>query len=132
LVLTFSNGEAADNHVCEKLADNPVSKGLEVSLQEDYCGTTAAASDIAVLFFKPTYAGSPVARFEGTTVQNAAVDASLATPPKPAGSCKMWSLTLDAVPVNLSEISHNPIALSVRLPDRSHGRVTVTNALIDQ
>jgi len=34
--------------------------------------------------------------------------------------------------VNLSRIYHNPVALSVRLPDGSRGCVTVANALIDQ
>ena len=131
LVLTFSNTESGERHLCES-TDNPVSKGLDVSLQEGYCGTAAPATHITVPYFKPTYKGSPLARFEGTTVQKAVVDGLLATLPKPAGSCGMWNLKLDAVPVNLSRIYHNPVALSVRLPDGSHGCVTVTNALIDQ
>jgi len=49
----------------------------------------------------------------------------------PARTCGMWNLTLDAVPLNLSRISHNPLALSVRLPDGSKGCVTVNNALFD-
>jgi hypothetical protein len=132
LVLTFTNTEAADRHVCEKATDDPVTKGLDVSLREGYCGSTAPAAHITVPMFKPTYKGSPLARFEGTTVQKAVVDALLRTLPAPAGTCGMWNLTLDAVPVNLSRIYHNPVSVTVVLPDGSRGCVTVTNALIDQ
>jgi len=130
LILTFSNTESREAHACEKLTDNPL-KGLQVSLQEGYCGTTAPAMSITVPGFKPTYPGSPLARFEGT-LGSAVVDGLLKTLLTPAGSCGMWNLTLDAVPVNLSRIYHNPVALSVRLPDGSRGCVTVANALIDQ
>jgi hypothetical protein len=131
LILTFSNTESREAHACEKLADNPVTKGIEVSLQEGYCGTAAAATNIRIPGFKPTYPGSPLARFEGTT-GGAVVDGLLKTLPTPAGSCGMWNLTMDAIPVNLSRIYHNPVALSVLFPDGSRGCVTVTNALIDQ
>jgi hypothetical protein len=132
LILTFTNTEAAGGHVCEKLTDNPVTKGLEVSLQEGYCGTAAPAANLTVPHFKPISLGSLFARYEGATIQGAVVDATLRTLPTPAHTCGMWNLTLDAVPVNLSRISHNPVAVSVRLPDGSMGCVTVTNALIDQ
>ncbi len=130
LILTFSNTESSEAHACEKSADNPL-KGLQVSLQEGYCGTATPATTITVPGFKPTYPGSPLARFEGT-LGSAVVDGLLKTLPTPAGSCGMWNLTLDAIPVNLSRIYHNPVAVSVRLPDGSHGCVTVNNALIDQ
>ncbi len=131
LVLTFSNTESSEGHVCEKLADNPVTHGLQVSLQQGYCGTVSPATTVKIPAFKPTYPGSPLARFEGNT-GGAVVDATLATLPTPAGSCGVWSLTLDAVPLNLAQISHNPVAMSVRLADGSRGCVTVSNALIDQ
>jgi hypothetical protein len=132
IIMTFTNTEAADGHICEKATDDPVVHGLAVALQEGYCGTGAPAAYITIPSFRPTYKGSPLARFEGRTVQRAVVDGLLRTLPTPARTCGMWSLTLDAVPLNLSRISHNPVALSVRLPDGSRGCVTVTNALIDQ
>jgi hypothetical protein len=132
LILTFTNTEAADGHVCEKVTDDPLTKGLEVSLQEGYCGSAAPAANLTVPRFKPISPGSLFARYEGMTVQRAVVDALLRTLPAPARTCGMWNLTLDAVPVNLSRISHNPVAVTVKLPDGSKGCVTVTNALIDQ
>ncbi|MGO9061482.1 MAG: hypothetical protein ACLQU2_29510 [Candidatus Binataceae bacterium] len=132
IIMTFTNTEAADGHVCEKASDDPVVHGLVVALQEGYCGTGTPAAHVTIASFRPTYKGSPLARFEGTTAEGAVVDGLLKTLPAPARTCGMWSLTLDAVPLNLSQISHNPIALSVRLPDGSKGCVNVTNALIDQ
>ena len=132
IIMTFTNTERADGHVCEKATDDPVVHGLVVALQEGYCGTSAPAAHVTIPSFKPTYKGSPLARFEGTTVERAVVDGLLRTLPTPAGTCGMWNLTLDAIPLNLSRINHNPLALSVRLPDGSRGCVNVTNALIDQ
>jgi hypothetical protein len=132
VIMTFTNTEKADGHLCEKASDDPVVHGLVVALQEGYCGTGAPAAHVTVPSFKPTYKGSPLARFEGTTLEGAVVDGLLRTLPAPAGTCGMWNLTLDAIPLNLSRIYHNPLALSVRLPDGSKGCVNVTNALIDQ
>jgi hypothetical protein len=132
LVLTFTNTETAEGRVCEKVTDSPVTKGLQVMLQEGYCGTTNPAAVLTIPAFKPLAPGSLFARFEGKTVQGAVVDGLLRTLPAPAGTCGMWNLTMDAVPVNLSRIYHNPVAVSVRLPDGSRGCVNVTNALIDQ
>lgn len=132
VILTFSNTEASESHVCEKTADNPVAHGLDVSLQEGYCGTLAPATHITVPYFKPIYPGSPSARFEGKSLQGAVVDGLLRTLPTPAASCGMWNLTLDAVPVNLSRIYHNPVAVTVQFADGSKGCVTINNALIDQ
>ena len=121
VIMTFTNTEKADGHRCEKAIDDPVVHGLVVALQEGYCGTGAPAAHVTIPSFKPTYKGSPLARFEGTTAERAVVDGLLRTLPTPAGTCGMWNLTLDAIPLNLSR------SIITRSPCRS-GCPTVPRA----
>jgi hypothetical protein len=74
IIMTFTNTERADGHVCEKATDDPVAHGLVVAVQEGYCGTGVPAAHVTIPSFKPTYKGSPLARFEGTTLEGAVVE----------------------------------------------------------
>lgn len=131
VVLTFSNTERSERGRCEKAADSPVTHGLTLTVQEGYCGAGGAGAQVTVPSFRPI-PGTSSARYEGITIEGANVDALLRKLPTPAGSCGLWNLTLDAVPLNLSAVRSNPVAVSITVADGSTSCVNVTNALIDQ
>lgn len=131
VIVTFSNKESADREACENTADNPVTHGMILKVQEGACGSGNPGAQVTVPSFRPIR-GTSSARFEGVTVEGANVDALLRKLPTQTGTCGTWNLTLDAVPVNLSGVKMNPVAVSLTLPDGSRGCVTVNNALIDQ
>ena len=70
-------------------------------------------------------------QFEGLNARNISIDALLRRLPTPTGTCSRYHLTMDALPLDLSSITTNPVALSIQLPDGSTGCVTVTNATIE-
>lgn len=131
VVVTFSNKESADREACENTADNPVAHGLVLKVREGMCGAAGSGAQVTVPSFRPIR-GTSSARFEGVTIEGANVDALLRKLPTQTGTCGTWNLTLDAVPVNLSAVTVNPVAVSVSLPDGSTGCVTVSNATIDR
>ena len=131
VIVTFSNKESADREACEPAADNPVTHGLVLKVQEGACRSATAGGHVTVPSFRPI-PGTASARFEGMTIEGANVDALLRKLPTQLGTCGTWNLTLDAIPLNLSGVTVNPVAVSLELPDGSTGCVTVSNALIDQ
>lgn len=131
VIVTFSNKESARGEACENTADNPVTHGLVMKVAEGMCGASGSGAKVTVPSFRPIK-GTSSARFEGVTIEGANVDALLRKLPTQTGTCSTWNLTLDAVPVNLSAVTVNPVAVSVTLPDGSRGCVTVNNATIDQ
>jgi hypothetical protein len=130
IAITFTNTESSEHGACHK-TDNPVSHGLVVSLQEGACGTTLPPVVVTIPKFKPISPNSTFAKFEGITKENASADALLRTLPKPNGVCGLYNLTLDALPLDMSSITANPVALSITLADGSTGCVTVSNAIIE-
>ena len=132
IVMTFTNTETADGSVCEGPSDSPVTQGVIVTLQQGSCGSGVAGAQVTIPHFTPRPKAKALAKFEGTTVEGARVDALLRTLGTPAGTCGMWNLKLDAVPLDLSSITTNPVALSITLADGSYGCVTVSKARIDR
>ncbi len=128
MVVTFTSAETGEGAVCEN-SDAPVSVGVTVTLQQGVCGTATSGERVTIPFFTPVAQASRVAKFEGATASGANVDAVLRTL-RPRHSCGRWNLRLDAVPLDLSTITNDPVALSVTLPDGSFGCATV-NARID-
>ncbi len=131
VIVTFSNKESVDHEACEKTADNPVTHGVVLKVQEGMCGAAGSGAKVTIPSFTPI-PGTASAKYEGITVEGANVDALLRKLPTQTGTCSTWNLAVDAVPVNLSGVTVNPVAVSVRLPDGSSGCVTVSNATIDQ
>ncbi len=131
VIVTFSDKESANGEACESTTDNPVSHGLVLKVREGMCGAAGSGAKVTVPSFRPIR-GTSSARFEGVTIEGANVDALLRKLPTQTGTCSTWNLTLDAIPVNLSAVTVNPVAVSLTLPDGSTGCVTVSNATIDQ
>jgi hypothetical protein len=73
-----------------------------------------------------------LAVFEGVTVQKATADAVLRTLKRLPGTCGSYSLRIDAINVNLASVKHNPVAVTVTMPDGSSGCLAINTALIDQ
>jgi hypothetical protein len=126
--LTFTNTEASEHGVCHP-SDNPITGGLRVALQEGACGTISTAARVRVPSFTRIAPG--FFRFEALNFLNVNIDALLRRLPTPKGTCGRFNLTLDALPLDLSSITANPVALSIQLPDGSTGCVTVTNAIVE-
>jgi len=126
--LTFTNTEASEHGVCHR-SDSPVTGGLRLAVQQGACGTTSTAARVRVPNFTRIAPG--FFKFEGFNFLNVNIDAVLRRLPTPTGTCSRFNLTMDALPLDLSSITTNPVALSIQLPDGSTGCVTVTNATFD-
>lgn len=126
--LTFTNTEASEGGVCHP-SDNPVTGGLRLAVQEGACGSLSAPTRLRIPKF--IWIAPGFFKFEGLNFLNVSIDALLRRLPKPTGTCGRFNLTMDALPLDLSSITANPVALSIQLPDGSTGCVTVTNATIE-
>jgi hypothetical protein len=126
--LTFTNTEASEHGVCHS-SDSPISGGLRLAVQQGACGTMSTAARVRVPNF--TRIAPRFFKFEGVNFLNVNIDALLRRLPTPTGTCGRFNLTMDALPLDLSSITANPVALSIQLPDGSTGCVTVTNAIIE-
>ena len=129
IAITFTNTEASEGGVCHP-GDSPVGYGIVVSLQE---GTCVAPTSTPVVLTIPKFTRispySKFAKFQGVTKEKVNVDALLRILPKPVGVCGLYNLKLDALPLDMSAITANPVALSITLGDGSSGCVTVSNAI---
>lgn len=126
--LTFTNTEASEGGVCHA-SDSPITGGLRLAVQQGACGTLSTPVKVRIPNFTRIAPG--FFKFEGLNAANVSIDALLRRLPKPAGTCSRFNLRIDALPLDLSSITTNPVALSIQLPDGSTGCVTITNALIE-
>lgn len=129
MTATFTNNEFAELRHCEA-ADSLILHGVKVTVQQGLCGTSTRKSDMTIPFFRPL--NPTLAAFEGLTDEGATADAVLRTLKRLPGTCGSYSLRVDAVNVNLAAVRHNPVAVTITLPDGSSGCLAINNALIDQ
>lgn len=115
---------------CRGSRNNPVRGGLRMSLHSGTCDSAPDAS-VTIPSFRPI-SGSNTALFEGETAEGETADAIVRRMPTPAGSCGKWKVKMDVSNIDLSQITSNPVALTVELPDGSAGCVEVDNAAIDR
>ncbi len=113
---------------CES-ADKVLS-GAVVTMAEGSCGSAPQAR-ITIPSFRRV-SGTNLELFEGETVEGETADALVRTLPTPANACAKFKLKVDVSNADLSSITSNPIALSIRLPDGSSGCAEVGNAAIDR
>jgi hypothetical protein len=115
---------------CSRSKDDLVKSGVKVSLHAGSCSSTPDAS--ATLPSFRAISGSSLAVFEGETAEGETASAVLRHMPTPAGTCGKWKLKLDVSKADLSQITSNPVAVTVELPDGSAGCVEIDNAAIDR
>jgi hypothetical protein len=131
-------GDQADISVVVKDVQNPatcnsnddvVKGGVKLSLHSGGCSSPSDAS-VTIPSFRPI-SGTNAALFEGETAEGETADAVVHRKLTPDGSCGKWKVKVDVSSIDLSQITSNPIGLSVELPDGSSRCVEVDNALID-
>ena len=131
ITATFTNNEFKELRHCEA-ADSLILHGVKVTVQPGLCGATTRKSNVTIPFFTPLSPGSNLADYNGSSKEGASVDAVLRTLKRLPGTCGSYSLRVDAVNVNLVAVKHNPVAVTITLPDGSSGCLSINNALIDQ
>jgi hypothetical protein len=131
MTATFTNNEFAELKRCEA-ADSVILHGVKVTVQQGLCGATSRKSNMTIPFFVPLSPTSNLAAFQGFTNEGATADALLRTLKKLPGTCGSYTLRVDAINVNLAAVKHNPVAVTITLPDGSSGCLAINNALIDQ
>jgi hypothetical protein len=131
-------GDQADVSVVVKDVQNPATcnsnddvleSGVKLSLHGGGCTGSPDAS-VTIPSFRPI-SGTNTALFEGETAEGETADAVVHRKATPDGSCGKWKVKVDVSNIDLSQITSNPVGLSVDLPDGSTRCVEVNNALID-
>lgn len=129
MTATFTNDEFKELKRCEA-ADSLVIHGVKASIQQGLCGGATHITNVTIPFYNPF---SPsLAFFQGLTVERATADSVLRTLKRLPGTCGTYSVRIDAINVNLLTVKHNPVAVTITLPDGSSGCLAINNALIDQ